>query len=322
MTEEVRFRKRSYTVLGAGAVGGYYGALLQRAGHSVHYIIGSGAEEVRCSGLSIRSKNGDFHLPNPAVYSPGDPVPATDVVLICLKTTKNRVLPDQLPELVSPNTTIVILQNGIGNEQDVAAFLPTNRILGGLCFICSNKVRPGEIQHLDYGRIALGRHTADSLSFSGPTMKEIAGDMECAGIPITIKSNLEQARWEKLVWNIPYNGYCTLMQSTTDRLMACRTFREVIRDLMVEVQTVAASQGSPIEDKFLEKMLTDTKNMAAYKPSMLLDFENQRPLEVEYIFGRPLNSALAAGCKAPLLSTLFAQLDWLDQSYCRLPSAQ
>jgi 2-dehydropantoate 2-reductase len=188
---------RSYAVIGTGALGGFYGAKLQRAGADVHFLVNSDYDRVKTSGLIVRSKDGDFTLPRVNAYNRASQMPACDVVLVCLKTTHNHLLPEILPAVVKPSSIVIVMQNGLGTEAEIAQILPQQEIFGGLCFICSNKVAPGEIHHLDYGQIKLGAYADDYRQVGiTPMMESIGEDFRTAHIEISLSEDLLLARWQ------------------------------------------------------------------------------------------------------------------------------
>jgi len=188
-------------VVGCGAVGSYYGACLARAGHAVHFLLRSDYDVVRQKGVFIRSPQGDFHVQPAAARTPEEIGPV-DLVVIGLKSTANDQFAALLPPLVGPATAILTLQNGLGNEEQLARLFPVEQILGGLCFVCLNRVEPGMIHHMAHGTIALGefRHRPKLRTHS------IAAVVRESRVPCRVTDDLERTHWEKLVWNIPFNG--------------------------------------------------------------------------------------------------------------------
>lgn len=304
---------RSYAIIGTGALGGYYGARLHHAGCDVHFLLHSDYEHVRAHGLRVVAKDGDFSIACPQVYATARDLPRCDVAAVCLKTTQNHLLPDLLPPAVKGDGVVLMMQNGLGIEADAAKVLPRHRIVGGLAFLCSNKVGPGDIHHLDYGAVRLSEHRADGRPAGiTPAMLAIAGDLKQAGIPTILEDDLVLARWKKLVWNVPYNGMCVVEGCTTDVLMAKPGTRARCEAVMYEVLAIAAAQGRRIHPSFVEAMLADTAKMAPYKPSMLLDFERGQPLELETIYRRPLAVASEAGVECGETRALYEQLVTMD----------
>ncbi len=307
---------RSYAVIGTGALGGYYGAKLQRAGLDVHFLVNSDYERIATSGLVVRSQDGDFELPQVKAYQQASQLPACDVVLVCLKTTHNYLLPQILPDVVTSSSSVVVMQNGLGTETEIAQLLPHQKILGGLCFICSNKVAPGEIHHLDYGQIKLGAY-ADGYRPVGitPELIAVSDDFQSAGISTSRCEDLLLARWQKLVWNIPYNGLSVILDATTDRLMAYPATSELVAKLMREIQLVAAAYDCDITDEFIQTMLDYTIAMTPYRTSMKIDYDAGKPLEIAAMFGNPLEFARARGVALPLIEMLYRQLQFLDANH-------
>ncbi len=306
---------RSYAIIGTGALGGFYGAKLQQAGLDVHFLVNSDYQHVKTFGLTIQSKDGDFRLPSVQAYNHSSQMPACDVVVICLKTTHNHLLPTILPDLLKPSSIVIVLQNGLGTEAEIAGMLDAQaQILGGLCFICSNKIAPGHIHHLDYGEIKLGGYTNNYQAVAiSPMMENIATDFRSAGIPVSLCNNLLLARWQKLVWNIPYNGLSVVLNATTDRLMANSHTSALVTRIMGEVQLAAAAYNCQITDEFIQTMLAYTIKMTPYRTSMKIDYDEGRPLEIAAMFGNPLRWARAKGIDLSSIEMLYRQLQFLDR---------
>jgi len=303
----------SYAILGTGALGGYYGACLQRAGLDVHFLVHHDYEHVTKHGLVIESPEGDFTLPQVHAYRDVSEMPRCDVVTVTLKTTQNHLLPQLLPTVLKDDGVVLVLQNGLGIEEKVAQIVGSERVIGGLCFLCSNKIGPGHICHLDYKEIKLGEYAPDYQP-RGITewMHQIAVDFERAGIPIQLAEDLLLARWQKLVWNIPYNGLSVVLNATTDQLMADIHTRSLIEQLMREVVAGARSCDRLIHNDFIQEMLEHTVQMKPYRTSMKIDYDERRPLEVEAIFGNPLRAAQEAGVNLTQIAMLYQQLKFLD----------
>jgi 2-dehydropantoate 2-reductase len=304
---------RRYAVVGAGAIGALYGARLAAVGHEVHFVLRSDIDHVRRHGLVVESPYGDVWLESPHVYAdPGD-VPPVDVVLVGLKTTANHRLAELLGPLVTDGATVVMLQNGLRVEEQAAAAAPRSEVLGGLCFTCSNRVGPGHVRHIDYGSITLGSHRRDG----GPAgitsvLADVGGDLEAAGVEIVLTADLPQARWRKLVWNMPFNGLSVVLGATTDRLILDPATAELAAAMMDEVCAAAAACGAPQPPSTRDDLLALTRTMRPYATSMNLDAEAGRPLELDAIYADPLTAARRAGRPMLRLETLHAQLRFLD----------
>jgi 2-dehydropantoate 2-reductase len=302
-------------IVGAGAVGGYYGSLLQQCGQEVHFLLHNDFEHVRQHGLVVESPRGNFKLPQVSAFKNPKDMPPCDLVIVALKTTDNTLLPDILPHVSKKDGLVLILQNGLGSEESVAACFDAGRILSGLCFLCSNKVGPGHIRHLDYGLVTLGDYRSDGQPAGiTPRLKQLGSVMSSAGIQIRTVEDLQQARWKKLVWNIPFNGLTVVHNALTDQLLKNSVTRRLCRTLMEEVATAAACCARPIDKAFIKKMIADTEKMTPYAPSMKLDYDQGRPMEIEAIYGNPVRVARAAGTVMPATEHLYNQLKELNPS--------
>ncbi|MBD2485742.1 putative 2-dehydropantoate 2-reductase [Planktothrix sp. FACHB-1365] len=304
---------RSYAIIGTGAVGGFYGAKLQKAGLEVHFLLNRDYEFVRTQGLKIDSLEGNFTLPQVQAYNDVHQMPPCDVVIITLKTTHNYLLPQLLPPIVKPDGVVLLLQNGLNVEPQIAEIVGEKRVMGGLCFICSNKVGPGHIQHIDYSAVHLGEYQ-DQYQPGGISerMQEIAVDFQRAQIPIELSEDLMLSRWKKLVWNIPYNGLSVVLDARTDEIMTNPETRLLAAELMGEVVAIASSYNRHLPKNYIELMLDHTDKMKPYLTSMKLDYDAHRPLELEAIVGNPLQAAIAQGVDVPKITMLYQQLKFLD----------
>jgi 2-dehydropantoate 2-reductase len=306
---------RRYAIIGTGGLGGFYGGSLARAGLDVHFLLHGDYEHVRQHGLRVDSVDGDFVLARVNAYGRAADMPRCDVVAVALKTTANDLLAELLPPVIADDGVVLVLQNGLGVEEQVAGIVGPDRVMGGLCFLCSSKVGPGHIRHLDYGYITLAEY--DSMRRpKGITgrMLAVGGDFQAAGIRVNYAEDLVLARWKKLVWNVPFNGLTALLDATTDRVMANEHSRALAEGLMREVAGAALSAaGREVPEAFITSQLDDTARMAPYSPSMLLDCRAGRPMEIEAIFGAPLRAAAGAGCPTPQMEAMYRLLKFMDE---------
>ncbi len=296
---------RRYTVIGAGAVGGYYGALLQRAGVEVHFLLHTDYEHVRRCGLVVDSREGRLVLPAVDAYDRARDLPPCDVVLVALKTTSNTALETLLPAAARGGAHVLMLQNGLGVERVAARVVGERRVMGGLTFLCSHKKGPGHICHLDYGEVTVGayRRAYEAAGVTGEA-EEVVADFLAAGVPAKAAEDLLSARWRKLVWNIPFNGLSVITGADTNALVGDPGHRERVWNLMREVQRAAKGWGRIVEDEFLAKMIHDTEVMVPYATSMKLDFEHGRPMEIAALYNEPIRMARTKGVAMPLTSEL------------------
>jgi len=308
-------------VVGCGAVGSYYGAKLCRAGQDVHFLLRSDYDVVRCNGVLIRSFQGDFTVQPRCANRPED-IGASDLVFVALKTTANDEFARLLPPLVGQKTAVLTLQNGLGNEEQLARLFPVGQIMGGLCFVCLRRVEPGVIRHTDHGQIVIGEFQRPATART----HEFAAMFREAGVPCEVTDTLAQAHWEKLVWNVPFNGLgvagvvgheavvrgelpkdkgrISVSCLPTDKLLADPHWTQLLRELMNEIIATANALGMPVSPELAGRLFALTRTMGAYKASTLLDFERGLPLELESLFLEPLRRANQAGVRTPRLENL------------------
>ena len=298
----------TYGIIGTGAIGGYYGARLAQSGQEVHFLLHRDYEYVKANGLQVDSCDGSFHLDHPHVYNDTHDMPQCDVVLVGLKSIANDKLRDLLPPLLHERTLVILIQNGIGVEQDVEAMFPGIQLAAGLAFICSAKTEPGRVNHQCYGQINLGNYSCGDEAL----VQQVIGDFNAAGVKAG-HIEYEEARWKKAVWNMPFNGMTVAMHAQTDELLRHPATRQLIREQMMEVITAAQHLGvKNIDASFADLMIQMTDEMTPYSPSMRLDYDFHRPMEIHYLYSRPLQIAREAGCPMPKLEMLEAELRFLD----------
>ena len=301
--------KKVYGIIGVGAIGGYYGAKLAHNGQEVHFLSHSDYAFVRDNGLQVDSCDGSFHIDHPNVYQSSADMPPCDVVIVGLKTTNNHLLPQLLPPLLKSDTLVVLIQNGIGVEADVQQLFPGVQLAAGLAFICSAKTQPGVVNHQCYGHINFGNYSCRDQQL----MQQVVDDFNAAGVKAGLV-DYEEARWKKAVWNMPFNGMTVALNTQTNLLLQHQATRQLIREQMMEVIGAARHLGvQNIDEQFAEQMIETTDAMTPYSPSMKLDFDFHRPMEIHYLYSRPIEIARAAGYDMPKLAMLEAELKFLSQ---------
>ena len=322
-----------YGIIGAGAIGGFYGAKLARAGQEVHFLLRSDYEYVKQHGLQVDSCDGSFHLTDVNAYLSTEDMPKCDVVLVCLKSVNNGKLQTLLPPLLHDKaaskreqsdaridsaereqarpkvkTLVVLIQNGIGVEEDVQKMFPDVQLAAGLAFICSAKTEPGRVNHQCYGSINLANYSCRDEAL----MQAVVDEFRQAGIETGLVE-YHEARWKKAVWNMPFNGMTVALHTQTDLLLKNKATRQLIREQMMEVVSAAQHLGvKNLDESFVDKMIATTDAMTPYSPSMRLDYDFHRRMEIYYLYTRPLEIAREADCPMPKLEMLEAELQFLE----------
>ncbi|WAJ35684.1 putative 2-dehydropantoate 2-reductase [Pseudomonas sp. GOM7] len=303
-------------IIGTGAIGGFYGLLLARAGFDVHFLLRSEYPAVAANGLQLNSQvHGALHLQPVQAYRHAEDMPACDWLLVGAKTTANAELAPLINQAAAPGARVVLLQNGLGVETALRPLLDDGlHLLGGLCYICVHRSAPGVIEHQALGAINLAYHSgpAEDDEARRSLVDEGAELFRKAGLDSQAMAKLEQTRWQKLVWNVPYNGLSVLLDADTKAMMGNPSSRALIRDLMLEVVQAAQALGHDMPENYADKLLAATERMPDYLPSMYYDFAQRRPAELQAIYATPLAAAAAAGQDMPKVRALYQALQFLQ----------
>lgn len=304
-------------MIGTGAIGGFYGLMLARAGFDVHFLLRSEFGAVVERGLQVNSAvHGPLSLHPVQAYRSAADMPPCDWLLVGTKTTSNADLAPAIIQSAADGAKVLLLQNGLDVEDDLRPLLPESlHLLGGLCLVCVHRAGPGVIAHQALGLVNIGYHSGSCRDQAErmAIVEEAAALFRAAGIDAEAMPDLRQARWQKLVWNVPYNGLSVLLGASTTPLMAEDHSRGLIRALMEEVVHGARACGHPVAPGYAEYLFAMTEKMPDYWPSMYHDFFHKRALELDAIYGRPLASAKAAGCELPKIEALYQALAFIDQ---------
>jgi len=303
-------------VIGTGAIGGFYGLMLARAGYDVHFLLRSEYDAVKRNGLQVNSAvHGPLHLDEVQAYHSAADMPKCDWLLVGAKSTSNSDLAPLIAEAAGDNAKVVVLQNGLGIEEDLRQVLPdTLHLLGGLCFICAHRSALGVVEHQALGGVNLGYHSgsAETSEQQQALVEEGVAMFRAAGVDSSAAANLAQARWQKLVWNMPYNGLSVLLDAGTAPLMANPDSRALVRSIMLEACGAAAACGHPLPEALVDRMMMSTDHMPNYLPSMYHDYKQGRPMELAAIYAAPLAAAADVGFEMPRAEALYQALRFIS----------
>ncbi len=292
-------------IVGSGAIGLYYGSRLAAAGEDVKFLMRADFEAISENGLKVESIHGDFELMDVQAFRTPEEIGPVDLVIVAWKATANDQLAKVLPPLLHEKTQVLTLQNGLGNCESIAEIIGPERVLGGLCFVCINRISPGLVSHSGGGRISIGEWREGEHGRA----EEIAKRFQGAKIHGFAVGNLRKAQWEKLIWNIPFNGFSVAEGGvTTDVLLGENGLEDEIRAVMTEVVEAARAQGLDLADALIESNITRTRPMGPYRTSSMIDFVEGREVEVEPIWGEPLRRAKAAGVAMPHTEALLGRI--------------
>lgn len=285
-------------ILGAGALGCYYGARLAEAGNDVTFILRSAYERVAAEGLQVESVYGNIFIPRPSIARTPEECGMVDLVIVCWKTPCNTQLATALPALLGAHTRVLTFQNGMGNAEAIADIVPAEHVFIGLCFVCAMMDEPGKIRHLEGGAIQFAPliPTPEGQAEAG----KLASLFE--GTPVETRTALhaEQILWTKLSWNIPFNGLCLAHGGISIRqLFLMPGEGDRARAIMNEVCHTAELRGFPLPSEIITRQMEQTSRMGDFIPSSAVDYNRHRPVEYDAIWGTPLSRAHEVGAHVP-----------------------
>ncbi|MGR8940302.1 MAG: ketopantoate reductase family protein [Gammaproteobacteria bacterium] len=290
-------------VIGAGAIGAFYGSLLAKAGAEVSVVCRSDYAFVKQNGFTIESADmGAYRFrPHQVLEDAADYAGPADYVLLCTKLLPDVDRAALLRPAIAPQTSVVFIQNGVDIEQEIHDAFPDNEVVSGLAFICCNRLNPGHVAHLAYGRLALG-NLPGSVSAKTEALCRMFRE---AGIECAATASIIAERWLKCVWNAPFNPLSVLSGglSTAEILGSQEPF---VRHIMEDICRIAEALGHHLPRDAAARNIEKTYLMPPYKTSMLLDYEQGRPLETEAILGNAVRAAQRAGVDTPYLKSVYA----------------
>ena len=299
-------------IVGCGAVGLFYGAKLALSGQDVHFLMRQDFDKVSKYGIKIESGSGATeYLKNPSIYRDALEIGPCDLIIVAIKSTDNKALESLIPTLIKKETAIMTLQNGLGNEEFIAKKFGSHRVLGGLCFVCLNRVSKGVVRHIAQGTISCGEFTGLPL----PRTHDVALMFKGAGIPFIVAESLIEQRWKKLVWNIPFNGI-SISEGGVDTsvILNDESLLFLVEALMREVIQVANKLGYNLSDSLIDHNIKETESMGPYRPSSMIDFMEGRPVEVEAIWGNPVRVGRSVGVEIPNMEALYDSIKSLSST--------
>jgi 2-dehydropantoate 2-reductase len=297
-------------IMGAGAVGGYFGAKLAAAGHELVFIArGKHLAAMRADGLHIESSTGDLHVRDAVYTDSAADAGKVDLVLFCVKSYDTGEALAAAAPMLTPETTILSLQNGVDNPDKIAALWGNERTLPGVVYIGAQVSAPGVIRHSSGGKIVTGPMKGQIVK----TAQTLEPLLLKAGIPCEISMDIRQVQWAKLVWNAPFCAISCLTRSTVGEIVESESLTQLARDCMVEVQAAALTHGIHLNPELFDQTIRFSKSLGDFKPSMLQDLEAGKPLEYEAFNGIVIRSLQKAGQQAPVNQVFYGTLKYLDK---------
>jgi 2-dehydropantoate 2-reductase len=285
-------------VMATGAVGGYFGARLARAGHEVAFVArGRQLEALRAHGLRVYSPLGDLHLPDIEVT--GDPagIGTVDLVLFTVKLWDTTEAADAIKPLLGGNTGVISLQNSVVKDDILRHALGAEHIIGGVCYIAATIAEPGVIRHSGtLAKLVFGEYDGSR----SPRVRQFRDTCADAGIDAEISDRIEQAIWEKFVFLTGVSGTTSLARSAIGPIRSHPRSRAFLHDAMEEVVQVARAQEVPLPADYADDRLAFVDQLnAGVSSSMHHDLEQGNRLEVDWLSGDVVERGTRLGVPTP-----------------------
>lgn len=294
-------------IMGSGGIGGYYGARLAAAGHEVTFIArGPHLEALRTEGLRVESALGDLALPPVSATDDPAAVGPVELVVVATKTYDLDAAAQAMRPLVGSQTTVLPLLNGVDNAGRLGAVLGMERVVGGSCTLSSTLVAPGLVRHNTPGeRLVFGE-----LSGGGsPRCAAIAAAFHGAGVNAVLSEDIHAELWEKLAFLVPVAAVTCALRRSGPELREDPDVAWMFREAIDEVVRLAATQGVVLREGLAGELVSRMERFpVGTKPSMLVDLEQGRRLELDALSGTVVRMAAEAGLPVPVNRTLYAAL--------------
>jgi 2-dehydropantoate 2-reductase len=298
-------------IMGAGAVGGFFGAKLAAASYDVAFIArGAHLAAMQREGLIIESFAGNLHVRDALFTDDPTDVGIANLILFSVKSYETESAAQALEPMVGEKTVILSLQNGVDNADKIAHIWGVGRTLAGVVYIGSQQSYPGTIKHSAGGRIVFGE--LDGRVHE--TTKAVEQVLSSAQIPCEINTEIRKAQWRKLLWNAPFCAISCLARATAKEIAESDSLTKLALDCMAEVKEAANTVSIDLDPALFDETLNFSSSLGEFKPSMLQDLEAGKPLEFEAFNGIVVSLLQQAGKQAPTNQVFYRVLKYLDKN--------
>ena len=289
-------------VMGAGAVGCYYGAMLARAGHEVT-LVGrpQHVEAIRRDGLHLESAAFQGHVPAAASTS-ADAVAGADVVLFCVKSTDTDPAATAIAPHLGKGSIVLSLQNGVDNVERLQAALPCE-VIAAVVYVATEMSGPGRVKHLGRGELVIGRSGSSEI---------LAAQLRAAGVPVTISDNVAGDLWTKLVVNCAYNALSAITRLPYGRMVQGEGVPAVMHDVVRECLAVAEASGVTVPGDLARTVPEIARTMPGQFSSTAQDLMRGKPTEIDHLNGYVVRKGTQLGVATPVNRALHSLVKLLE----------
>jgi 2-dehydropantoate 2-reductase len=297
-------------IVGAGAVGGYFGALLSRSGQDVTFLVRpQTALAISKAGLAIKTPAGDFTV-HPPVIEQITQGTAADLIILAVKCTD---LPNVLPQvapLVEKGAILLTLQNGVDSEERIRAYFEGHPdcVVAGVAYITARLAEPGVIEHYRRGTISIGERSGEKSERVCKIHEWIAE----AGISCKLTDQILKEKWEKLCWNATFNPLSVILDAPLSLVLKSPELLKIVQQGIHEILAVAKAEGFSLHPNIIESTLSVTHSLQNYYTSMYEDYKKQKPTEIEHLNGDIIRRGEKHGIPTPTHQTLYALIKGLE----------
>ncbi|MBI5038191.1 MAG: ketopantoate reductase family protein [Nitrospirae bacterium] len=289
-------------IVGAGAVGGYYGACLARAGLHVSYLVTPRSLPIiQKKGLIVKSK-GEVWTIHPKVSTSPEELTPCDLIIIAVKRYDTESALNALQPIIKEDSVILPLQNGVDSEEDILKRFPHALVLGGIAFIGAKSEEPGVILHQGAGSLSIGELDGSESE----RLQTVVKMFKDAGVPAKSSRDIYKAKWQKLCWNAVFNPLTVILNGPIDYILDSKDALEIAHGLFNEIRSVAERKGIMLSADLMDEHIAVTQKLRGFHTSMYEDFVRGKSTEIDYFNGYVCREGVRLGVPVPVNGTIMS----------------
>jgi len=302
-------RGNKILIVGAGAVGGYFGAHLCRFGHDVTFLVRPQTLlTIAKDGLSVISPLGNFTV-HPPLIQIASQINSADLIILAVKCTNLQETLDAIAPLVQSGAIVLTLQNGVDSEERILSYFNNQScVISGVAYITARLAAPGQIEHYRRGTITIGEISCEKTD----RVQKIHAWISQAGIPCHLTDTIQKEKWEKLCWNATFNPLSVILKHPLSFILRSEHLLEIVREGITEIIAIASAEGFTLDPEIIEKTISVTHSLKDYYTSMYEDYKNKKPTEIEHINGDIIRRGEKYGIATPINKTLYSLVKGIE----------
>ncbi|MFC7062131.1 ketopantoate reductase family protein [Halobacillus seohaensis] len=296
-------------IAGAGAVGCFFGGLLQNAGHHVTFLArGNHFDVMKKDGLFINREKDNLHITNRFTDQPSD-LAQSDIVLFCVKSNDTTSMANQLRPILKKNALIITMQNGVDNEELLKDFFDIDRILSVVTYVQAFVDAPGKVRQQGRVKLVLGELDPSTTE----ECLAIIEQFQKAGIETIHSSNILEKKWNKLLWNVTFNPLSAASGARVGEILDDEPLRKTASSACSEVVQVAIKKGiNVVPETTISTIFSHAELARDHQTSMLQDRLKGKSMEVESMCGSIVRQASDLGISTPTLQSIYSILNFIN----------